>query len=359
MLDRSLICGPPLFTTPPSALKTLVLSMLEQNQMSSHSYHTASRGSRSNSRVSPQPPTPTYLFCRQCDTCPTCGSSPPTAPVPAPVPAPAPAPAPATSPTPTSGPQAQRILPQLPIQFLFTLFLLEHQLTGDWRHLIIPYAACFLTQHRVDVEEFLEKQEAINNLANVFTGLDITDDVDNLANVLTGLVVTDDGPDVRGQQHSKLFSSRDDFQDSLPDVPLAFQSTSPAEAISSIQSLVNTVPMRTAPPTRKERRQTLDKLVDCVGAIVPRADVEVNEVEVDVNTEHHFEDPIGGHDTVAQIVILFAIISNVVVGLATDRCNLLIDVVTLISKLTMSLSSFPAPSTVPNSAMFSPSFRRP
>ncbi|KAJ7775906.1 hypothetical protein DFH07DRAFT_766850 [Mycena maculata] len=147
MLDRSLICGPPLFTTPPSALKTLVLSMLEQNQMSSHSYHTASRGSRSNSRVSPQPPTPTYLyhsFCRQCDTCPTCGSSPPTAPVPAPVPAPAPAPAPATSPTPTSGPQAQRILPQLPIQFLFTLFLLEHQLTGDWRHLIIPYAACFL-----------------------------------------------------------------------------------------------------------------------------------------------------------------------------------------------------------------------
>ncbi|KAJ7775905.1 hypothetical protein DFH07DRAFT_951806 [Mycena maculata] len=121
------------------------------------------------------------------------------------------------------------------------------------------------TQHRVDVEEFLEKQEAINNLANVFTGLDITDDVDNLANVLTGLVVTDDGPDVRGQQHSKLFSSRDDFQDSLPDVPLAFQSTSPAEAISSIQSLVNTVPMRTAPPTRKERRQST--LNDILGRI--------------------------------------------------------------------------------------------
>jgi hypothetical protein len=36
---------------------------------------------------------------------------------------------------------SERILPQIPIQFLFTLFLLEHQLTGDWR-LIIPYAAC-------------------------------------------------------------------------------------------------------------------------------------------------------------------------------------------------------------------------
>ncbi|KAJ7220378.1 hypothetical protein C8J57DRAFT_1536854 [Mycena rebaudengoi] len=422
--------------------------------MSSHSYRTASRGSR----ASHQPPhqLPIYLdhsFCRWCDICPTCGSSPTTAPTATSVPAPVPA----TSPTPPGTLQApvvrmnKPILPQLPIQFLFTLFLIEHQLSGDWRHLIIPYAIRSLqllklldadcplhrgtnhrlpvrqrAQHQVEVEEFrqnlvqgitaLEVTESdIDNLANVFTGLVVTEsDVDNLANVLTGLVVSDNGPDVRGQHHSKLFSSRDDFQDSVPDVPLVFQPISPSEAISSIQALISTTPMRTAPPTRKERHEStltnvlerirtaqksldlvyelyatnsdhdsarlaldaatetvvaagkllrsvkaakndkeleklwndvhteavvLDKLVDCVGAIVPRADVEVNEVEY--NTEHHFEDPIGGHDTVAQIVILFAIISNVVVGLATNPCNFLIDTVTLIIKLTMSLSSPP------------------
>ncbi|KAJ7888376.1 hypothetical protein B0H14DRAFT_3430163 [Mycena olivaceomarginata] len=180
-------------------------------------------------------------------------------------------------------------------------------------------------------------------------GWAVTDDgpIDHLANVFTGLVVTDDGPD-----------------DSLPGVPLGFQPLSPSEAISSIQSFVNSVPKRTALPTRKERHAStlsrhfgayshctavpgsfvaagkllrsvkaskndkelakmwdevhaealaLDKLVDCVGAIVPKADVEMNEAEVEYNTEHHFEDPIGDHDTVSQIVILFAIISNVVI----------------------------------------------
>ncbi|KAJ6606238.1 hypothetical protein DFH09DRAFT_1299502 [Mycena vulgaris] len=115
--------------------------------MSSQSYHSASRGSRTS-----QPPTYLYRsFCRRCDICPTCGSSPSTARTASSVPAtPAPAPAPATSPTPPGGPQApviamhERILPQLPIQFLLTLFLIENQLSGDWRHLIIPYATCFL-----------------------------------------------------------------------------------------------------------------------------------------------------------------------------------------------------------------------
>ncbi|KAJ7112192.1 hypothetical protein C8R44DRAFT_741898 [Mycena epipterygia] len=283
-------------------------------------------------------------------------------------------------------------------------------------------------EHRAAIEEFCENlaklgvaddvsdiEEFCENLAKLGVADDVSD-IDNLVDVFTGLVVTDDGPDLRGQQHSKLFSSREDFQDSLPDVPLVFQPTSPSEAISSIQLLVNSAPMRTVPPTRKERREStltdilgrirtaqtsldlvyelyatnsdhdstrlaldaaaetvvaagkllrsvkaskndeelaklwndvhaeavaLDKLVDCVGAIIPKADVEVNEVEVEYDTEHHFEDPIGDHDTVAQIVILFAIISNVVIGLATNPCNFLIDAVTLIIKLTMSLSSSP------------------
>ncbi|KAJ7128017.1 hypothetical protein C8R44DRAFT_873785 [Mycena epipterygia] len=243
--------------------------------------------------------------------------------------------------------------------------------------------------HRADIEEFrnnaakgfmeldvTDNVSDMDNLADVFTGLDVTDkasNMNNLADVFTGLVVTDNGPDVRGQQHSKLFSSREDFQDSLPNVPLGFQPTSPSEAISSIQFLVNSAPICTASRTRKERREStladifrrirtaqesldlvyelyatnsdhdsarltldaaaktvvaagkllrsvkaskndkelaklwnevhadavaLDKLIDCVGAIVPRADVDV---EVEYNTEHHFEDPIGDHDTALKL----------------------------------------------------------
>jgi Xaa-Pro aminopeptidase len=202
-------------------------------------------------------------------------------------------------------------------------------------------------RHRAEIQTFRDTQEATAK------------DLDNLADVFTGLVVTDDGPDVRGQRHSKLFSSRDDLQSSLPNVPRSFQPLSPPEAISSIQTFVNSAPKRTALPTRKERRTNtladilgrirtaqqsldlvyelyatnsdhasarlslhaaaetvvaagkllrsvkaaksdkelakmwdevhaealaLDKLVDCVGAIVPKADVEMDEVVVEYNT---------------------------------------------------------------------------
>ncbi|KAJ6532081.1 hypothetical protein B0H19DRAFT_1273236 [Mycena capillaripes] len=91
-------------------------------QMSSHSYHTASRGSRPSMASQPT----SHHFCRRCDICPTCGSLPPTERTTISVPAP---PAPA---------------PNVPIQLLFTLFLIEAQLTGDWCHLLIPYAAALL-----------------------------------------------------------------------------------------------------------------------------------------------------------------------------------------------------------------------
>ncbi|KAJ7079231.1 hypothetical protein B0H15DRAFT_804501 [Mycena belliarum] len=46
---------------------------------------------------------------------------------------------------------------------------------------------------------------------------------------------------------------------------------------------------------------TLDKLVDCVGAVVPKIDDQSNEAEREYNTAHHFENPIAGHDTMAQL----------------------------------------------------------
>ncbi|KAJ6553886.1 hypothetical protein B0H10DRAFT_1968037 [Mycena sp. CBHHK59/15] len=298
----------PLPSPPP--LLDVTLGHYWIGTMSSHSYHSASRGSR-NSRASP----PTYLYTIS------------------------------------------------PLQF------------RRLRNCPTLYADRFGQYGAAEVADFREDEEAdITDDVNHIEEVDVTDDVndiDNLANVFMGLVVTDNGPEVQRQQHSKLFSSRTDFQSSLPDVPLIFHPTSPSEAIWSIQSLVNTA-SRQKPPTRNERQEStltdlvrcirnahnsldlvyelygtnsdhnsarlaldaaaetvitagkllrsvkaskndnelaklwnnvhaeavaLDKLVDCVGAIVPKADVEVNEVEVEYNTEHHFEDPIGGHDT--------------------------------------------------------------
>ncbi|KAJ7238889.1 WD40-repeat-containing domain protein [Mycena rebaudengoi] len=76
--------------------------------------------------------------------CPACGSP---AATPPPAPAPPPPHARATSfglQQAPVGPMNERVLPQLPIQFLFTLFLLETQFTGDWRHLVIPYTLCLV-----------------------------------------------------------------------------------------------------------------------------------------------------------------------------------------------------------------------
>ncbi|KAJ6476559.1 hypothetical protein DFH09DRAFT_1342440 [Mycena vulgaris] len=407
-----------------------------QAKMSLHSYHTASRGSRPlrwptrplQWHISPptstsflrlllfpsysSPGIPVYLkvgpdkgYCR-----------------------------PWTIPTPTLSPL---FLPQLSdvvrlqIRLLRPLHSRSCPTLGETHH--VP--ACDRIQHKIDIDEYTKNQnppvpelEDVNDdidLADAFMELGVADgesSVNNLVNVLTGLVITNDGPDVRGQHHSKLFSSRDDFQSSLPDVPLAFQPPSDEEAVSSIKALVAAAaaapaadppPMRTQGPTRYERREStltvmqgrirtahtaldhvytllrtnsdhysarlaldataqtvvaadrllrsvkaaknykelavlwdkvwaeavaLDQLVDAVGAIVQEVYVEqVDEVQYD--TAHHFEDPIKDHDTVAQLVILLAIISNVVIGLATNPCNFLIDTVTMIIKATMNMSS--------------------
>ncbi|KAF8170870.1 hypothetical protein K438DRAFT_1773544 [Mycena galopus ATCC 62051] len=386
------------------------------------------------------PPTPEYAhhhFCPWCDICPTCGPSPLTERTATSVRAPV-APAPVND-------RIQLCTCPMPNHYCSTGFIVAYlspSTTKSLRSKVAPRPglshspalsplpklsdvceACPLCEganHRISYRRRIQHMAEIevfcrDNPATVDVADDVTD-IDTLANVFTGLVVTDDGPDIRGQQQTPLFSSWNDLRGSLPDVPLAFQPTVPSDVIASIQTLVNAAPIRTAPPTRKERREatladtlkhihtaqsTLDfvyelyatnsdhdstrlaldataktvvmagkllrslkaskndeklgkmynevyaaavvlhKLVDLVGAVVPKADVEINEEAVEYNTEHHFEDPIAGHDTVAQIVILFTIISNIVIGLATNPCNFLIDTVTLIIKLTMSLSSTP------------------
>ncbi|KAJ7036009.1 hypothetical protein C8F04DRAFT_1181782 [Mycena alexandri] len=83
---------------------------------------------RSTSHSSSHSSQSTHHLCPQCGMCPICGSialTPPAAMVVHAPPAPAP-------------------VDECIVQFLFTLFVLETHLSGDWRHLILPYAACIL-----------------------------------------------------------------------------------------------------------------------------------------------------------------------------------------------------------------------
>ncbi|KAJ7696661.1 hypothetical protein B0H16DRAFT_1750246 [Mycena metata] len=86
-------------------------------------HHTPSHGSSRS-------PQSTHHICPRCGMCPICGSNAPTPPAAMVVHAP-PAPAPVN--------EREHI-----IQFLFTLFVLETHLSGDWCHLILPYATCLL-----------------------------------------------------------------------------------------------------------------------------------------------------------------------------------------------------------------------
>ncbi|KAJ7763357.1 WD40-repeat-containing domain protein [Mycena metata] len=102
-----------------AALKARCYFARSQQEMSFR--NTPSHGSSHSSQS-------THHLCPRCGMCPICNSIAPTPPATMVVHAP-PAPAPVD----------ERI-----IQFLFTLFVLETHLSGDWHHLILPYAACIL-----------------------------------------------------------------------------------------------------------------------------------------------------------------------------------------------------------------------
>ncbi|KAJ6602954.1 hypothetical protein B0H10DRAFT_1958024 [Mycena sp. CBHHK59/15] len=99
---------------------------------------------------------------------------------------------------------------------------------------------CELTEHKLALARFREAQPPVT------AGLSLGDDADpasplvdeQLADLITGLSLTDDGPNVR-QQPSKLFSTRDDFQElRSSQIPSSFHPIPLSEATSSIQSLL-------------------------------------------------------------------------------------------------------------------------
>ncbi|KAJ7222302.1 hypothetical protein GGX14DRAFT_388118 [Mycena pura] len=57
------------------------------------------------------------------------------------------------------------------------------------------------------------------------------------------------------------------------------------------------------------------------------------------NTDHHYENAIEDHNSVAQLVILLVIIANVIVGLGTDPCNFLLSPLSGLQSRARSLKS--------------------
>ncbi|KAJ6451365.1 hypothetical protein C8R47DRAFT_1229891 [Mycena vitilis] len=74
-------------------------------------------------------------YCENCDPCPVCGS-PPVAETQQPQPPPVAAPTTAQAAPHTARPLAFQTVPlSLPV----TIFIVESWITGDWRHLVLPY----------------------------------------------------------------------------------------------------------------------------------------------------------------------------------------------------------------------------
>ncbi|CAK5284658.1 unnamed protein product, partial [Mycena citricolor] len=63
-------------------------------------------------------------------------------------------------------------------------------------------------------------------------------ELERLASLLTGLVILDEGEQSHREAQSKLFSTRDEFQASVPDVPVAFMPIAPAQALSGVESVL-------------------------------------------------------------------------------------------------------------------------
>ncbi|KAJ7624589.1 hypothetical protein FB45DRAFT_869500 [Roridomyces roridus] len=80
-------------------------------------------------------------------------------------------------------------------------------------------------------------------------GVEVEDaeaEIARLSSLFTGLVVVDDGAPSHQQIHSKLFSSREDFQSDAPVVPTAFTPVSAAQVLQSCQAVAGSLPLQPA-----------------------------------------------------------------------------------------------------------------
>ncbi|CAK5269520.1 unnamed protein product [Mycena citricolor] len=86
-------------------------------------------------------------------------------------------------------------------------------------------------------------------------------EIERLASLLTGLVILDEGEQSHPEIQSKLFSSRDDFQASIPEVPTEFMPISVHQALGGVEAVLKA---RSLPlyPAKIETQETNIKLME-------------------------------------------------------------------------------------------------
>ncbi|KAJ7478508.1 hypothetical protein FB451DRAFT_1172840 [Mycena latifolia] len=185
-----------------------------------------------------------------------------------------------------------------------------------------------------------------------------------LADFIAALTLTDEGP-ILGTQPSKLFTSREEFQEACAaQVLTGFNADAMpiAEATTSINVLLGTPRhgwhegqaleiiaavqkknLRGSHNTRDSAEksdalkalQALNMKINFIGKALPPSPEPTTPMVYD--TSHLLKDPIAQLDIIAQMLILLGIVCHVIIGIATDLCNFIIQTVTMIIKCTMSL----------------------
>ncbi|CAK5269091.1 unnamed protein product [Mycena citricolor] len=84
-------------------------------------------------------------------------------------------------------------------------------------------------------------------------------EMERLASLFTGLVMLNDGPHPHRQTHSKLFSSRDEYQAGVPEIPTSFTPIPPNEALNGVEAILQSqsLPLRPAAIVTQQVNTTL------------------------------------------------------------------------------------------------------
>ncbi|KAJ7878723.1 hypothetical protein B0H13DRAFT_1892527 [Mycena leptocephala] len=86
-----------------------------------------------------------------------------------------------------------------------------------------------------------------------------------------------------------------------------------------------------------EELRELDQRIDCLGALLPKEAV-IEEEPLQYDATHVEENPVGHLDLIAQMTALLGVVCNVVIGLSTKPCDLILQTVQMIIRLVMSMA---------------------
>ncbi|KAF7335607.1 hypothetical protein MVEN_02215300 [Mycena venus] len=82
----------------------------------------------------------------------------------------------------------------------------------------------------------------------------------------------------------------------------------------------------------------LDQRIDCLGALLPKEVAITETAPLPYDAAHVHINPVGHLDLIAQMMVLLAVVCNVILGLSTQPCDLLIQSVQMIIRLVMSMN---------------------